>query len=494
MKGWLARHGPALLSAVLLGAAFPPFNVFLLVFVGVAPLLARLRDLTGRQALASGFWFGLAYYLIQMYWVFGFVTDWIHKPVVALIPYIITALLGGLLVMPVGWLVNRCYAIGRPWLVPLVWAAGEGFRAYVPVLAFPWGLMATPLARQPWLVQHAAFGGVFLVSAWVVIVNLAVVHALFPDKNGQKAMSARQASSLALVFVAALLAGMLRLTNMPETKKLVVTLGQPGVDMAFTKGVERWQKLGTAARTTMATAQANGSQLVVFPEGFGEETSGDTPVSGVGARPPVPTILGSHRRAGDKIFQTAWLYDQTWKQADKTRLVVFGEYVPFRDSPLLANFNLPTADISPGEKIVTSEVAGTKVGTLVCFEGVFPDLSEAHARNGAQALVQISIDDWYIRTPAWEQLWMSSVWRSIENGLPLLRVGGEGMTMATDCRGRVLAWAKPYEPTALRVEVGVPAKSDAIPYKSVFLYICAAACLWVAGEGLVVGRKKSKDS
>lgn len=491
MKAWLGRHGPALLSAVLAGLAFPPFNVFLIVFVALAPWLARLRDLNGKQALASGYLFGGTYYLIQMFWVQQFVTDWIHKPLVAFIPYIITALLGGLLVMPVGWLVNRCWAIGRPWMIPLVWAAGEGLRSYVPGLAFPWGLLGTPMARLPWLVQHAAFGGVFLVSAWVVVVNLFVVHALFADKEGKKAMSVRQASVLSLLFFAVYLAGLMRMNNLPPRHKLVATLGQPGVDMAFTKGIERWQKLGEAAKEIMATAQVNGSQLVVFPEGFGETTDGDTPISGVGPRPPVPTILGSHRSDGQKTYQTAWLYDGKWQQADKTRLVIFGEYVPFRDSPLLANFNLPTADISPGEKVVTPTIDGNKVGTLVCFEGVFPDLAEIHARNGAQMLVQISIDDWYIKTPAWEQLWLSSVYRSIETGLPMLRVGGEGMTLATDCRGQVVVAAKPYQRQAVRVEVAVPDKSDAFPYRSAFLWIAYATCAWVAVEGLVVGRKRA---
>lgn len=492
MKAWLGRHGAALLSAVLTGLAFPPFNVFLLVFVALAPWLAKLRDLDAKQSLASGYLFGFFYYLVQMFWVQQFVTDWIHKPAVAVVPYLVTALLGGLLVAPVGWLVNRCWAVGRPWMVPLVWAAGEGFRAYVPALAFPWGLLGTPMARLPWLVQHAAFGGVFLVSAWAVVVNLFVVHALFADKEAKKAMSVRQASVLSLLFFAVFLAGLLRMSNLPPTKKLVATLGQPGVDMAFTKGVERWQKLGAAAAATMATAESNGSRLVVFPEGFGEMTDGDTPVSGVGPRPPLPTILGSHRSDGTKTYQTAWLYDGKWQRADKTRLVIFGEYVPFRDSPLLAGFNLPTADISPGDKVVTPTIDGTKVGTLVCFEGVFPDLSEIHARNGAQLLVQISIDDWYIKTPAWEQLWMSSVYRSIETGLPLLRVGGEGMTLATDCRGQVIVAAKPYEQKALRVEVAVPDHSDAFPYKSAFLWLSYLVAAWVAVEGSLAGRKRTE--
>lgn len=494
MKGWLDRHGPAVLSALLVGAAFPPLNVFLLVFVGLAPWMSRLRGMTGKESLKSGFLFGFVYYLVQMFWVMQFVTDWIGKPWLAAIPYLITALLGALLIAPVGWLINKCWSIGRPWLIPLVWAAEEGFRATVPTLAFPWGILATPLVRVPWLIQHAAYGGVFLVSAWVVVVNLFVVQGLFTKKEGERALSLRQASALSVTFVAVLLAGMARMMDMPKTHDLKVTLGQPGVDMAFTRGVERWQKLGLAADETMQKAVENGSQLVVFPEGFGEMTDGDVPVSGVGDAPPIPTILGSHRQVGDKVYQTAWLYDGRWQHADKTRLVVFGEYVPFRGLPLLKNFNLPSGDITPGDKVVTPTIGGTKVGTMVCFEGVFPDVAEIHAQNGAQMLVQISIDDWYIHTPAWEQLWMSSVWRSVETGLPLVRVGGLGKTLVTDCRGRILSAAPPFAPMALNVKVPVPDGSDAFPYKSAFLWVCYAACAWVVGESVARHLRRGRAS
>jgi apolipoprotein N-acyltransferase len=104
--------------------------------------------------------------------------------------------------------------------------------------------------------------------------------------------------------------------------------------------------------------------------------------------------MGGKRPDGDKTYQTAFAYDGTWSSADKTRLVVFGEYVPFRDLPLLSNFHLPAGDLSPAKQLNTVKVDGMTIGPLLCFEGVFPDLGERHQRLGAQILVQMSIDDW----------------------------------------------------------------------------------------------------
>jgi apolipoprotein N-acyltransferase len=171
-------------------------------------------------------------------------------------------------------------------------------------------------------------------------------------------------------------------------------------------------------------------------------------------------------------------------------LVVFGEYVPFREQiPFLQNFNLPAGDLIPADHLQTMDIGGMKVGQLICFEGVFPDLVVEHSNNGAQVLVQMSIDDWYEGTPAHDQLWMSSVWRSIESGLPLLRVGGRGHSLATDSRGNLIADVPVGVRRAEKVVVSVPAHSDAFGGRFGFVYLCWAVCVGVFGWGIIGSRR-----
>jgi len=204
-------------------------------------------------------------------------------------------------------------------------------------------------------------------------------------------------------------------------------------------------------------------------------------------------VFGGKRSDEDKTYQTAFGYDGAWSFADKTRLVVFGEYVPFRDLPLLSNFHLPAGDLSPAKQLSVLKVNGITIGPLLCFEGVFPDLPEREGRMGAQLLVQMSIDDWYERTFAWEQLWQSSIWRSIESGLPLVRVGGRGQSLATDARGNVIAMVPEGKMVADRVELNIPASSDAFPYRMAFVWLCWAVCGGLAGISIWDRVKKSKE-
>lgn len=359
------RVGPILLSVSLLALAFPPFGLFLTVFVACAPWLASLRDTDGRGAVRSSLCFGALYIAFQMFWVFPFVSDWTHKPVMALVPWVICSFLGSLLYVPLGWLIRQCWHRGWPWLIPLVWAGHEGFRSYVPVLAFPWGLLANPLWLFPQFVQHAAFGTVFFVSAWLMVPNLVLAMLLFPKKvEGQDVLPPpRGMFQAAIVFGSLLLVSVARYSQHPSSKQLKVTLGQPGIDMAYSPKETRGLDLRSAGLLIQKRAQQAGTELIVFPEGFSEGDPATDPMSPLGPRPESTVLMGGKRTEGAKTFQTAYAFDGKWQSADKTRLVVFGEYVPFRELPLLSGFKLPAGDLSPGQTLKTLDVNGTRIGS-----------------------------------------------------------------------------------------------------------------------------------
>jgi apolipoprotein N-acyltransferase len=63
------------------------------------------------------------------------------------------------------------------------------------------------------------------------------------------------------------------------------------------------------------------------------------------------------------------------------------------------------------------------MGVNICFEDVFPDVSRKLVRNGANLLVTLTNDSWYLQTSGGAQHTAHSVFRAVENGLPLLRCG-----------------------------------------------------------------------
>lgn len=486
--GFRQTWGPMLASVALLSLAFPPFNVFLLVFLAPAPWIASLRHKTGRQAAISGYFFGALLFAGQMFWVAQFVGKWTGSAVMGAVPWLIATLLAGFYYVLLAWLINLCWRLRWPWMIPLVWAGLESLRAFMPVLAFPWVILANPLWLVPAIGQPAAFGTVFLVSAWVLIPSILIAGSM-SARTPEERLDLRSTTRLAMAFAGISILGATRLFQTPSTFTQTITLGQPGVDMAFTTPEEEAAQLRRASLDLLNAAVLQKSNLLILPEGYAGDVPLLPPQTPLGERPPVNIIMGGARRTDKGIYQAAFTWDgQEWEFGDKTRLVAFGEYVPFREFlPFASSFNVIPIDLIPGQTLVTPKVGEMRLGPLICFEGLFPDLAAHHAQQGAQVLVQMSIDDWYEFTPAHEQLWQSSVWRSIESGLPLVRVGARGKSLATDDRGRLIARAPIGRTAPVKVTLNVPFSSDAFPHRMYFVYLCWALCAGLIG--LAVARR-----
>ena len=149
---------------------------------------------------------------------------------------------------------------------------------------------------------------------------------------------------------------------------------------------------------------------------------------------------------------------------DKTRLVIFGEFVPGRSwLPFLKSFNLPSGDLSAGATVQALDTSGIRVGPVICFEGLFPDIAMKQRMNGAQLLAVLSVDDWYMGTGAPEQLRSGSVFRAIETGLPLVRSASQGYSMVVDPRGHVITEAPLTKPQAITLDLPLPNPAQGEP-------------------------------
>jgi apolipoprotein N-acyltransferase len=126
----------------------------------------------------------------------------------------------------------------------------------------------------------------------------------------------------------------------------------------------------------------------------------------------------------------------------KQRLVPFGEFVPMRDFvaaifPPLADINMLSSDLSPGEESVVIDGEKGNIGCAVCFDSIYEKVVWEATRNGAELIAVSTNDSWFSDSAALSMHNAQSRLRAIENGRYVIRAANTGISSVIDPMGNV---------------------------------------------------------
>jgi apolipoprotein N-acyltransferase len=418
-----------------------------------------------------------------MFWLMTFVGKWTSSALMGAVPWLLVCLAFALYFGLFAWLARKAWALGAPWMIPITWAAVEIFRSKIPYLFYPWSLNGASLFKLPMLLQSAQWLGEFFVGAWIVAIATLVVMLFHRDEfPPRRVWPFVTATLLVLLFSVA------SYQRPVEGRTLTVAAAQPGVDLAFTPIGQQAALLAAKVPEALSVGAGRYRDLTVLPEGIGRWGSGSTQPAMPFDLPDIGNVvIGGQRSDEAASYQGAFGFDgETWSHADKTRLVIFGEYVPFRSSlPFLDAFGLPDTDLAPGREVGTLTLGDLKVGPVLCFEALFEEVSRISAGRGADVHAVMSIDDWYQGPGAIDARIGGAGMRAIENGLPVVRSASLGPSAIIDARGNIVAFAETGKTTTIFAEV----TSVGTQTTSLRLAIMVVAC--VATVGLAFWRKRS---
>ncbi len=375
------------------------------------------------------------------------------------------------------------------WLGHLLWpiAGAASWIALDMVVArllggFPWNFIGASQYRLVPLIQIASVTGVYGVSFLVVWSSLSLFMAVRMIVREPTTRFAWQREIILpmAALVATFVFGFSRLNRGTEPgQTLRVTFVQPSIPQTLIwdpkESTNRFRQL------IELTAQAltNETDLLLWPESavpnmirYDEETL--QAITGLARSNHVWMILGSDdmepapgaRMPEDVVYYNAsFLISPGGGLVDRYRkrnLVMFGEYVPFsRWLPFLKYVTPITGGFTPGssaepfkfelERQVPGEGASATIGerggplpgvpvktaVLICFEDTFPGLARDSVEEGTDFLVNLTNDGWFDESAAPWQHAVNAVFRTVENGVPLLRCCNNGLTCWVDAQGEV---------------------------------------------------------
>ena len=447
----LARLAPPLcvvLSAGLYTLAFAPYEWSGAAWAAPGVLLAGTRRLRPRWALLAGVVYGLLLGVGVTPWVAHATLAYFNfnRLLAAAFALAVYVVYGGIPYASLTWAyaltANRLGPTARALLAGCLWASSELLRANM-FTGLPWTLLGHSQFRNLWVIQVADLGGVYAVSCVMAVVSVAVAELVVawagaapPRRQLARRLWLPAASLLAVGFYGVHAQTMPQTPGAPSSSRRVAVV-QGNVANAF-----RWKRehVEHVLATYVALSTRLGADhpdLIVWPENavsfyIDREPRLRQPLGQVAALAHDGLLVGAPRLGtADTAHNSAYLVGAGGRVVatyDKRRLVPFAEYSPFpwfRETPAAG-----MVTYAPGVAADPVRSGDLRVGTVICYEVLFPHLVRDLVRNGAELLVNLSNDSWLDRGDgvAPRQHFSMSVFRAVETRRYLVRASASGVS------------------------------------------------------------------
>ncbi len=450
-------------SGVLLALAFPGYGNSTLVYAALVPLLFAVQSVSVKRAAWLGMLSGFVFFMTSLSWLHnltGMVVG-VGLGISALLGYVVLALYCALYFIPVSMVAalgaQRWVGSNLPknvrYMIALtaVWVGSEYLRSFL-FTGFPWNPLGVSQYANPTIIQIAQWGGVYLVSASIVWMNVSIFITFRQYTHGTRLSKYRPHYELMiglLPIVFSLLHGMNTLFNKTAPGQGVnVALVQPNI-----KQHAKWDdakdheiRLRLEELTEQVTRLV-GLDLVIWPEtavpDFIRSSEESYDLVARLALQGTPLLVGTMdftaTDAGIRYFNSSILFDTNGNEIgkyDKQHLVPFGEYVPLPG--LMRKFTPIEVDFGHGSGSTLLPLNGHgSFSVLICFEDTIAPLAVNAVRAGARWLVNQTNDAWFDPSAASEQHLAHAVFRCIENRVPMVRCCNTGVTCFIDAYGGV---------------------------------------------------------
>ena len=478
-EGWSGRAiGLVLGGLAVCGQA--PLHLWPLTLICLACLFMRLdyaaRSERPRKAgFHSAMWFALGYFGVSIFWVgSAFIA---RGP--AFIPIMPPMVLGLAALLAIFWgLAGGFYTAWKARVSPSAFWAMAAFTSFFFLAEFGRGHLFGGL---PWNLLGYIFeagSAPSQAAAWMNIYGLTWLVILMGAALGQAALSravSKQAAFIPSLTVFAILAGLfgyghLRLSG--AQSEMVDGVKIRIVSIPFEQA-EQFdpQKSFDILNRFLAQSLAPGVEDVthiVWPEGAalglamddvgllqamgkGLASYDDTPPVWLlqslrlESRPNPKTGLAVNDYYNSSVAVT---FDGAGNPAiagynDKHRLVPFGEFIPggkwFEKHIPVVSAGLSSMTPAP-QKSLSNFPGLPRVSPQICYEALFAGLTPKDVNSPPELILNQSNDAWYGKS--WGPLQHANMarYRTIEQGLPMVRAASNGISGIIDPYGRVATY------------------------------------------------------
>lgn len=406
--------------------------------------------------------------------------------------------------------------------MPIAWVAMEYVRMHL-MTGMGWLLLAHSIHEWTWVLQIADFSGVFGVSFFIALINAGILEALeamiVPDSH-----SGQRVKFAVIMAVAVLTYGSLRSWQTETVDGPRVVLVQTSIPQSLKNNDP--QNAFEEVLSLTADIRHLQADLVIWPETSypymyghvdpqlsdreidrlrlladgastdqepsaekGEKTrknllEGQRHLTAVTDELGMPLLVGTVRQdyqpGHAKVYNSSVLFIPEKGPVayyDKIHLVPFGEYLPLKETlPILRRLMPYDEDTKFGldhaEEFKSFHYDDLHFASLICFEDTLPHLARQFLvhnteKHPIEFFVNQSNDGWFGGSIEARYHLAASIFRCIENRLPMVRVSNTGITALVDSYGTARkVFEKEGRRTNIRggMDAVIPIDSRTAPY------------------------------
>lgn len=491
---WLHLVGVAL-TGFMMAISFPAYGQSTIIFISLVPFLFVVSSIRLKKVFLYSWLTGLIFFGTSLIWLLNTtrVVNEYNIKLGAIIGFILLISYCALYFIPFGIIASffiKKWAgtslkknIQLMFVLTMSWVGLEYFRS-IFFTGFSWNLLGISQYQNAPIIQSAELGGVFLISAIILWMNVGVfitARHYVKGKNLSKYRPHYEFMLGILPIAIAVAFGMQKLFHQHEhIDNVQVALIQPNISQEERALVGYNQAKDRLKYHSFMAIKNSNLDLLIWPETATIDCVRDNAyymqlikdlvdkdVSVLVGSPEkiifdnlkIPQMRNGFLNASILFTKDNLHHQQNYKYSEdifethihkshdnfigvgdvyyKQHLVPFGEYVPMPD--ILGFLSPMDFDFFPGSKHqpLLSILNKEPFSILICFEDTVPALASSAVRKGARWIVNQTNDAWFDPSSQSEQHVAHAVFRCVENRVPMVRACNTGVTCIIDKFGRI---------------------------------------------------------
>jgi len=452
--GYFKNFCLPLFSSLLLVLSFPTYDLGILAWVGLVPLLVAING----KGLKYGFFLPLVCGALFFLGIFRWI---LVIPNYTLLHHCLLAIyLGsyfGFFGLAFNLISKSCGTPPALFAAPFLWVSLEYIRSNLSFLALPWALLAHSQYKYPMIIQIASLTGTYGLSFLIVLVNAALATLFIGRLKSPLPFRKPFLVITASLIILTLLYGYWSISQPIVGNGMKLSVVQGNIEQARKWDPRYVREIMQTYSELTLKASEDRPALIIWPEtatpgAISLDPKLYTEIKDISRMAGAYLLLGSAqpqkfdvgRGTGVDYLNSAYLIHPNPgmmknQRYDKIRLFPFGEYLPYKEIIPWSLINVrESSHYMSGKEFTVFELSPLRFGVTICWENAFPELFRQFVKRGAQFMINITNEARFGETAAPYQLASISVFRAVENRVFVIRCANTGISCIIDPYGRMV--------------------------------------------------------